>query len=196
MQRMVERESLSWYNFLKRRRRIPRHIRQDIKTYAKSARSVYVVRGAKIIEESKHKENIEDLDIGFRVLKVDFSNMKDVYYRPSETSQYDLDDLVENIKEDRSEYDLLFQLMLELGVELSSDIKEEIIDGKKIFSVMDDYLVATFDKDISEEVVEVMAKKGPKYAVICDDCLKDDSIASNFDQIFASYSPSTTRRII
>lgn len=135
-------------------------------------------------------------DIGFRVLKLDSSNMKDVYYFPSDTEQTNLLDLVSNIKEDRSPEDLLFQVMLDMGVILSSEIKTLDIKGKKVFNVNDGNLVCCFDENLTDEVVTEIAKMQPLYAVFRDSSMSSDSVAVNFDQIFETYSPSTTRKII
>ena len=136
------------------------------------------------------------IDIGFRVLKLDSSNMKDVYYSPSDTEQTNLLDLVSNIKEDRSPEDLLFQVMLDMGVILSSEIKTLDIKGKKVFNVNDGNLVCCFDENLTDEVVTEIAKMQPLYAVFRDSSMSSDSVAVNFDQIFDTYSPSTTRKII
>ena len=152
--------------------------------------------GKKILEENKDKEGIENLDIGFRVLKVDSSNMKDVYYSPEDTNQNLLDMLSDNVKEDRTSEDLLFQAMLDLGIDLSSKIAREEIDGKEIFVVDDGFLVACFDKDLTEEIVKTIAKKEPHYSVFRDSSMANDSVAVNFEQIFVSISPQTIRRVI
>lgn len=152
--------------------------------------------GKQIFEENKDKEGIQNLDVGFRVLKTDSSNMKDVYYSPVDTEQNFLDDLEDNIKEDRTSEDLLFQVMLDLGVSLSSKIESETIDGKEVFVVEDRFLIACFDKDVSEDTVKEIAKKEPYYAVFRDRSMASDSVAANFDQIFASISPETIRRVI
>ena len=135
-------------------------------------------------------------DIGFRVLKLDSSNMKDVYYFPSDTEQTNLLDLVSNIKEDRSPEDLLFQVMLDMGVILSSEIKTLDIKGKKVFNVNDGNLVCCFDENLTDEVVTEIAKMQPLYAVFRDSSMSSDSVAVNFDQIFETYSPSTTRKVL
>ncbi len=136
------------------------------------------------------------IDIGFRVLKLDSSNMKDVYYSPSDTEQTNLLDLVSNIKEDRSPEDLLFQVMLDMGVMLSSDIKTLDIKGKKVFNVNDGNLVCCFDENLTEDVVTEIAKMQPLYAVFRDSSMSSDTVAVNFDQIFETYSPSTTRKVL
>ena len=152
--------------------------------------------GKKILEDNKDKDGIENLDIGFRVLKTDTSNMKDVYYRPGELNQNFLDTLTDNIKEDRTGEDLLFQVMLDLGIPLSSKIETEDIDGKEIFIVDDGYLIASFDRDIDDNLVTKIAEREPAFAVFRDSSMKSDSALNNFDQIFERLSPETTRRVI
>ena len=137
-----------------------------------------------------------DLDTGFRVLKLDSSNMRDIYYSPSDTSQADLFSMVDNVKEDRAPEDLLFQVMLELGAALDSRIETTDVAGKQIFNVADNYLVACFDKNISDEVVTAIAKMQPRYAVLRDTSMCDDSTATNFEQIFKTYSPDTVAKVL
>ena len=136
------------------------------------------------------------LDIGFRVLKCDTSNMKDVYYNPAEYEASLFSSLEDNIKEDRTPEDLLFQVMLDLGVLLSSKIEETSIAGKKVFNVEDNYLIACFDDNVTEEVITEIAKQKPYYFVMRDSSMANDSVATNFDQIFATYSPDTTRKVL
>lgn len=150
--------------------------------------------GAKIKEENPM--GTADLDVGFRVLKCDTSNMKDVYYTPDELDASMFDLLTDNIKEDRTPEDLLFQVMLDLGVLLSSKIEETVIAGKKVFRVEGNYLVACFDRDVTNEVIEAIAKQEPIYFVMRDSSLANDSVATNFDQIFATYSPHTVRKVL
>ena len=157
--------------------------------------------GKQILEEMKNKAGelfAEEpaLDIGFRDLKLDSSNMNDVYYTPEETDQRMLDGFVSNIKEDRSAEDLLFQVMLDLGVLLSAKIVEENIGSKKVFNVDDNYLIACFDEDVDENVIMEAAKKKPTYFVMRDSSLANDSVSVNFDQIFARYSPDTVRKVL
>lgn len=135
-------------------------------------------------------------DVGFRVLKCDTSNMKDVYYSPADFDMNLLDMMADNIKEDRTPEDLLFQVMLDLGVELSSKIEETTIAGKKVFDVADGFLVACFDKDVSDETIKAIAQKQPYYFVMRDSSLANDSVATNFEQIFATYSPDTVRKVL
>lgn len=150
--------------------------------------------GAKIKEEAGLMA--QDLDVGFRVLKCDTSNMKEVYYRPDEVEQSLFDNLANNIKEDRTPEDLLFQVMLDLGVLLSSKIEEEVIGGCRVFNVADGFLYACFDNNISDEVVTAIAKHQPYYAVFRDSGMESDSVLTNFDQIFASISPTTVRKVL
>lgn len=139
-----------------------------------------------------------EFDGGFRVLKLDTSNMQEVYYTPAEFTQATLDGVADNIKPDRTPMDLLFQVMLDLGVPLSSDIKETTISGKTVFNVEDDlkYLIACFDENITDEVITAIAKQKPYYFVMRDSSMADDSVATNFEQIFATYSPYTERRVL
>ena len=149
-------------------------------------------RAAKKIKE----ETNADIDYGFRVFKVDSSNMKDVYYRPQDLKQEEIVLLADNIKEDRTPEDLLFQVMLDLGVLLSSKIEEKDIAGKKVFTVEDGYLIACFDKDVTEEVVTAIAKEKPFYAVFRDSGMATDALMANFEQIFETHSPQTVRKVL
>ncbi len=137
-----------------------------------------------------------DIDYGFRVFRVDSTNMEDVYYNPSETAQEMLAQWADNIKPDRTPEDLLFQVMLDLGILLSSSIEETVIAGKKVFSVADGYLLACFDQNVTEETVTEIAKRNPFYAVFRDSSMTSDSVATNFEQIFATYSPKTVRKVL
>ena len=150
--------------------------------------------GAKIKADSPL--TTQNLDTGFRVLKLDSSNMKDVFYSPKETSQLELFTLVDNVKDDRTSGDLLFQVMLELGATLDSKIEESKVDGKTIYNVGDGYLVACFDQDVSDDVVKAIAKMQPTYAVLRDTGMADDATATNFEQIFKTYAPNTTTKIL
>lgn len=150
--------------------------------------------GAKIKEEAGL--TAQNLDVGFRVLKCDTSNMKDVYYSPSDFDRNLLDLMADNIKEDRTPEDLLFQVMLDLGVTLSSKIEETTIAGKKVFDVADGFLIACFDKDVNDETIKAIAQKQPYYFVMRDSSLANDSVATNFEQIFATYSPDTVRKVL
>ena len=153
-----------------------------------------IIRAAsKILKE--HPEFINQ-DTGFRVLKLDSSNMKDVFYSPKETEQLELFTLVDNVKDDRTSDDLLFQVMLELGATLDSKIEESMLDGKTIYNVGDGYLVACFDQKVTDEVVKTIAKMQPMYAVLRDTSMADDATATNFEQIFKTYAPNTTTKIL
>lgn len=136
------------------------------------------------------------IDTGFRVLKCDTSNMKEVYYNPAEYEASLFSRLEDNIKEDRTPEDLLFQVMLDLGVLLSSKIEETTIAGKKVFNVEDNYLIACFDSDVTEETIKAIAKQKPYYFVMRDSSMANDSVATNFNQIFATYSPDTVRKVL
>ncbi len=169
--------------------------------------------GSKILEEAQ-KETVEaamyldgyevdnvvnknkSLDVGFRVLKLDSTNMKDVYYNPEEFEATLFDTLEDNIKEDRTPEDLLFQVMLDLGILLSSKIEETEIAGKKVFNVADNFLIACFDENVTDETITAIAKQKPYYFVMRDSSMASDSVATNFDQIFATYSPDTVRKVL
>ena len=160
-------------------------------------------RAGKKIKEEHPETNI---DIGFRVFKVDSSNMKDIYYRPDDYKQEQMDLLATNIKEDRTPEDLLFQVMLDLGVDLSSSIEERKINEKKVFVVGGEYtdlngkvhthLIACFDDSIKDDTVKSIAEKHPAYAVFRDSGMANDSVATNFEQIFETYSPETVRKVL
>ena len=150
--------------------------------------------GKKIKEESGLLSN--DLDIGFRVLKLDSSNMTDVYYNPKTYTQSLLDDTISNIKEGRTALDLLFQVMLELGIELSAKIDEKTISGKQCFVVNENDIVACFDTEITDEIIKELASIHPLYAVFRDASFASDSANINCEQIFKSISPSTIIKVI
>ena len=150
------------------------------------------------VDETMNK--YKNLDVGFRVLKCDSSNMKDVYYNPAEYEQSLFSRLEDNIKEDRTPEDLLFQVMLDLGILLSSKIQvrsEKVgMRSYSYFDVEDGYLIACFDKNIDEEVITAIAKQKPYYFVMRDSSMANDSVATNFEQIFATYSPDTVRKVL
>lgn len=153
-------------------------------------------RAAKKIREDAGLALSKDFDGGFRCLRLDSSNMQDVYYTPDATRQDLLSFTTDNIKPDRTPEDLLFQVMLELGVLPSSTIVETEIGGKKVFDVADGFLLACFDTGVTTETVTAIAKKQPYYAVFRDASMADDSTATNFNQIFETYSPSTVRKAL
>lgn len=136
------------------------------------------------------------VDVGFRCLRLDSSNMENVFYTPEEISQQDMFSLVDNVKSDRTPEDLLFQVMLDLGVLLSSPIEVKEIADKKVFNVADGFLLACFDHDVTEETVKAIAQMKPYYAVFRDSSMANDSVATNFDQIFETYSPETVRKVL
>ena len=148
--------------------------------------------GKKIKEESPL--TMQDLDTGFRVLKLDSSNMQDVYYTPADFNERDL--FEDNIKPDRTEEDLLFQAMIELGIELSAKIEKSSIAGKTVWNVSDGYLLACFDENVNETTITEIAKQHPYYFVMRDKSLANDNVADNFEQIFEHYSKDTIRKII
>ena len=160
--------------------------------------------GKKILEEQvaaesegglfAQTESRPKVDVGFRVLKLDSSNMRDVYYRPEESSESTL--FEDNIKPDRTPEDLLFQVMLECNLPLSAKIETKKIANKEVFSVNNGYLMACFDADINEEVIKEVAKMKPYYFILRDSSLSSDNVADNFDQIFQAYSKETIRRVL
>lgn len=135
-------------------------------------------------------------DIGFRVLKLDSSCMKDVYYLPNKMTQASISDYVDNIKKDRTGEDLLFQVMLQFGIMPSSKIQTLSVQGKNVFNVEEGKLVCCFDENLSEKVVEEIAKLQPVYAVFRDSSMASDSVNVNFDQIFERYSRTTVRKVL
>ena len=150
--------------------------------------------GAKIAAEAGEKA--AGLDLGFRCLRLDTSNMTDVYYAPDAVTQDGLFAQVDNVKSDRTPEDLLFQTMLDLGILLSEPITVEEIAGKRVFNVADGFLLACFDRDVTDEAVTAIAKRKPYYAVFRDASMADDSALTNFDQLFAAYSPATVRKVL
>ena len=148
--------------------------------------------GKKIKEESPL--TTQDLDTGFRVLKLDSSNMQDVYYTPEEFDQRDL--FEDNIKSDRTEEDLLFQTMIDLGIDLSAKIEQTQIAGKTVWNVSDGYLMACFDEAVNETTITEIAKQQPYYFVMRDSSMATDNVADNFEQIWSEYSKDTVRRIL
>lgn len=152
-----------------------------------------IKRYAQTLEKNSTNKNI---DLGFRCYRVDSTNMKDVYYNPSEYNQGQMEMFLNNIKADRTPEDILIQVMLDLGILLSSKIEETTIAGKKVFSVADGYLIACFDDVVTDDVVKAIAEKHPFYAVFRDSGMASDSVAANFEQIFETYSPNTIRKVL
>ena len=178
---------------------LPEHIsekkkKQGYETVCEIGKERIRRAGKKIKEESP--STTQDLDTGFRVLKLDSTNMQDIYYSPKDISQADLFSQVDNVKPNRTGEDLLFQVMLELGATLDSKIETTTVAGKTIYNVAEGYLVACFDPDVTDEVVKAMALMLPAYAVLRDTSMKDDSTATNFEQIFKTYSPDTVTKIL
>jgi adenine-specific DNA-methyltransferase len=139
--------------------------------------------------ESKSK-----VDVGFRVLKLDSSNMNEIYYKPEEFNERLIKE--DNVKDDRTPEDLLFQVMLECNLPLSAKIQTDKIAGKEVFSVNNGYLVACFDERINEDVIKTIAKRKPYFFVMRDSSLASDNVADNIEQIFQAYSKETIRRIL
>jgi adenine-specific DNA-methyltransferase len=150
--------------------------------------------GRKVKEEAGMQG--QDLDIGFRVLKLDSSNMEDVFYTPEEFNEQNLFNTVDNVKSDRTAEDLLFQVMPELNIPLSAKIEERVINGKRVFVVDDGYLVATFDTDVNTDTVKALAQMKPQYFVMRDASAAGDNVLDDFEQIFRHYSPDTVRKIL
>ena len=178
---------------------LPEHIsekkkKQGYETVCEIGKERIRRAGKKIKEESP--STTQDLDTGFRVLKLDSTNMQDIYYSPKDISQADLFSQVDNVKPNRTGEDLLFQVMLELGATLDSKIETTMVAGKTIYNVAEGYLVACFDPNVTDEVVKAIAQMQPAYAVLRDTSMKDDSTATNFEQIFKTYSPDTVTKIL
>lgn len=144
----------------------------------------------------EQEEKKQTIDIGFRVLKLDSSNMEDIYYSPAEYNQNDLFAKTVSVKSDRTSEDLLFQVMLELGATLDSKIEQIEVEGKTIYNVATNYLITCFDNEINDSIVTAIAKMQPQYAVFRDSSMADDSTATNFEQIFKTYSPNTTTKVL
>lgn len=176
----------------------------DYKTICEIGKERIRRAGKRVLEEHNKKDDGDSLfsaaksedrmDVGFRVLKLDTSNMEDVYYRPEDSSESTL--FEDNVKPDRSGEDLLFQVMLECNLPLSAKIQTEKIAGKEVFSVNNGYLIACFDEDVNEEVITAVAKRKPYYFIMRDKSLSSDNVADNFEQIFQAYSKETIRRIL
>ena len=162
----------------------------------RAGKQILSAGGGQLEMSETQPESGTPVDVGFRCLRLDSSNMENVYYTPEEISQQDMFSLVDNVKSDRTPEDLLFQVMLDLGVLLSSPIEVKEIAGKKVFNVADGLLLACFDHDVTEETVKAIAQMKPYYAVFRDSSMANDSVATNFDQIFETYSPETVRKVL
>jgi adenine-specific DNA-methyltransferase len=163
--------------------------RAGFTTIAELSKERIRLSGKKIIEGDCHPD--WNRDVGFRVLKVDTSNMKDVYYRPDELKQVDLLDMVDNVKEDRTAEDLLFQVLVDWGVDLTLPIRRETVQGKTVFFVDDNALVACFEKGVTEDLVKELAKREPLRIVFRDNGFVSDAVKINVEQIFRQLSPTT-----
>ena len=172
----------------------PEAVEKGLKTVSDVAQERIRRAGDKVKEEAG--QNGQDLDIGFRVLKLDSSNMDDVFYTPEDFNEQDLFNYVDNVKSDRTPLDLLFQVLPELGIELSAKIEEKDVNGKKVFFVDGTYLIATFDIEVNESTVTEIAKMHPQYFVMRDASAANDNVLDNFEQIFKHYSPDTIRKIL
>lgn len=181
---------------------LPEDCAEDSEAYKAGYKNICEIGKERIRRASKKikEENpltTQDLDIGFRVLKCDSSNMTDDFYlKPQEYMDKQQDLFQDNIKADRSDEDLLFQVMLELDTPLSSKIEKIEIAGKTVYNVAQGHLMACFDTDVTDEVITAIAKEMPSYFVMRDSSQADDSVAINFEQIFNTYSPQTVRRVL
>lgn len=180
---------------------IPEKCSQDSAAYKAGYKNICEIgkerirrAGQKIKEENPL--TTQDLDIGFRVLKCDSSNMEDVYFTPKEYMDKQQSLFIDNIKKDRNDEDLLFDAMLKLDTPLSSKIEKISIAGKTVYNVAQGHLMACFDKNVTDEVITAIAKEMPSYFVMRDSSQADDSVAINFEQIFNTYSPQTVRRVL
>lgn len=177
---------------------LPENTKETSEAYKNNYKTICDIGEERIRRAGKKikEETGADIDYGFRCFKVDSTNMKEIYYCPADIGQMTLGQFTDNIKEDRTPEDLLFQVMLDLGILLSSKIEEQEIAGKRVFSVADGYMLACFDAEVTENVVTQIAKQHPFYAVFRDSSMGDDSVAANFEQIFATYSPETVRKVL
>ena len=180
---------------------LPEDCAEDSEAYKAGYKNICEIGKERIRRASKKikEENpltTQDLDIGFRVLKCDSSNMEDVYFTPKEYMDKQQSLFVDNIKKDRNDEDLLFDAMLKLDTPLSSKIEKITIAGKTVYNVAQGHLMACFDKDVTDEVITAIAKEMPSYFVMRDSSLANDSVAINFEQIFNTYSPQTVRRVL
>jgi adenine-specific DNA-methyltransferase len=152
--------------------------------------------GKSISNELSSTPDLQKLDLGFRVLKIDSSNMKEVFYTPDAVSQDLLSDQINNIREDRTSEDLLFQVLLDWGVDLALPITQESIAGKTVYFVDGNALAACFEEGVSEEFVKLLAKREPLRVVFRDAGFFSDSVKINVEQIFKLMSPATDIKTI
>lgn len=172
-------------------RRAGEQIRRDITLRCEKSKE-----GADLFSRETSQSDVPTVDTGFRVLKLDSSNMEDVFYTPEDFNEAHLFNTVDNVKSDRTPLDLLFQVMPELGIELSAQVRSEQLAGKSVFIVDDGYLIATFDTEVNESTVTEIAKMRPQYFVMRDSSAANDNVLDNFEQIFRHYSPDTIRKIL
>lgn len=178
---------------------LPELIDEEMNAYEMGYRTICDVGKARIRKSAEiiRNENPNvNFDGGFRNLILDTSNMKDIYYSPEKYELNLLNDFINNIKDDRTPEDLLFQVMLDLGILLSSKIELDIIESKKVFNVAEGFLIACFDENITEEIIKKVAKQKPYYFVMRDSSMANDNVATNFEQIFVTYSPYTVRKVL
>jgi len=170
-------------------------VKAGIKPYISEISKERIRRaGTKILAEEAHPD--WNKDVGFRVLKIDTSNMQDVYYRPDQVDQRDLLQAVDNIKPDRTPEDLLFQVLVDWGVDLTLPIRRETVQGKTVFFVDENALVACFDRGVTEELVKELAGREPLRVVFRDTGFVSDAVKINVEQVFRQLSPSTDVRSI
>ena len=194
MPRMAVTVSLLWCSFPKKTDEKSEAYKAGYKNICEIGKERIRRAGKKIKEEYKDKVGIDRLDTGFRVLKLDSSNMEEVYYTPQEFTMQSL--FSENVKADRTGEDLLFQVMLDLGIELSAKIETRQIAGKTVYLVDDNYLIACFDHDVTEATITEIAKLHPIYFVMRDASAANDNVIDNFEQLFEAYSKDTVRKIL
>lgn len=163
-------------------------LRRDMPSACSTSESLFA--------EETSQSDVPTLDIGFRVLKLDSSNMEDVFYTPENFNENNLFNMVDNVRSERTPLDLLFQVLPELNIELSAKIEEKEVNGKKVFFVDGNYLIATFDTEVNESTVTEIAKMKPQYFVMRDASAANDNVLDNFEQIFRHYSPDTIRKIL
>lgn len=177
---------------------LPEPIDENSEAYGKGYKNIAEIGKDRIRKAARKikEETGADIDYGFRAFKVDSSNMKDVYYTPDELGQNLLDQLESNIKEDRTSMDLLIQVMLELGLELSLPIKTKEINGKKVHFVAGNILAACFDEDIDEDIIKEIARIKPLRAVFRDSSFASCAERINLEEIFKSLSSDTEIKVI
>lgn len=175
--------------------RIRRAGKQILESLRRDMPSACNTEGTLFADETSQSD-VPTLDVGFRVLKLDSSNMEDVFYTPEDFDAQNIFTTVDNVKSDRTPFDLLFQVMPELNIELSAKIEEKEVNGKKVFFVDGNYLIATFDTEVNESTVTEIAKMKPQYFVMRDASAANDNVLDNFEQIFRHYSPDTIRKIL